>query len=143
MNRRDWNLVVLSAANGNPLSPVQLQKSLFLLQRTLPTSVIGEDFYVFEPYNYGPFDPKVYDDAMTLASMGLASRSESAGRWTEYSATAEGLREGSELAKTLHVDVRNYIRNLVEWVRSQPFASLVRTIYRHYPDMKANSIFRD
>ncbi len=56
MDRKEWNLLVLAAAGGEPFQPVQLQKALFLLSRKIPPSFLGPDFYHFEPYNFGPFD---------------------------------------------------------------------------------------
>jgi len=144
MERRDWNLLVLSAAGGEPLSPVQLQKALFLLGKNLPAKILGEDFYRFEPYNYGPFDSKVYLDAQTLSSLGLAAATRpTRGGWEEYSATPSGVNKAKDLCDTLPQAVPEYITGIVTWVRSLPFASLVREIYRLYPDTKVNSVFRD
>ncbi len=143
MCRRDWNLVVLASARGEPLSPLQLQKSLFLLGRNLPASVIGDDFYNFEPYNYGPFDARVYSDAAKLAFDGLATRLESGRRWTEYAATPKGMDRARQLEATVPTSISDYVKSLVSWVRSQSFPSLVRTIYRLYPEMRVNSVFDD
>jgi uncharacterized protein len=144
MERRDWNLLVLSAAGGEPFSPVQLQKSLFLLEKTLPSEVLGEGFYHFDPYNYGPFDSDVYADASILTFGGWARASQSSrGRWTEYAATPAGIKRAKELAATLPEGIEDYIGKIVRWVREQSFTSLVREIYRHFPEMKANSVFRD
>ena len=109
MERRDWNLLVLAAAGGDALTPVQLQKSLFLLGRTLPDTIIGEQFYRFEPYNYGPFDSSVYTDASILAYGKLAILSDQ-GRWKQYSATAAGLKRAKELEKGLAPEIADYIR---------------------------------
>jgi len=144
MERCDWNLLVLSAARGEPLSPVQLQKSLFLLERNLPPGVLGQDFYQFEPYNYGPFDSNAYADANVLAFRGLARSSQAAqGNWTQYSATPEGIEHARELGAMLPEGVVEYVEKLVRWVRNQSFSSLVREIYRRYPETKINSVFKD
>jgi len=143
MERRDWNLLVLSAAGGTSLSPVQLQKSLFLLERNLPVEVRGEDFYHFEPYNYGPFDSNVYSDASILTFQGLAQSSQSCqGNWTEYAATAEGMDRANVLKASLPRGVADYVGKIVQWVRGQSFTSLVRAIYERYPEMKEKSVFR-
>jgi hypothetical protein len=39
MKRALWTLLAISVANGKTLSPVQVQKSLFLLGRMLPDEV--------------------------------------------------------------------------------------------------------
>src|SRR5947209_2707195 len=69
MNRKDWTLLAICSANGNGLSPVQLQKALFLLSREMPNAV--GNFYHFTAYHYGPFDRAVYDDAERLAADGM------------------------------------------------------------------------
>src|SRR5439155_6656754 len=53
--RSAWVLLALLAAEGHSLTPVQLQKCLFLLGSRRPKDV-GRDFYHFRPYDYGPFD---------------------------------------------------------------------------------------
>jgi hypothetical protein len=143
MNRADWNLLTLAAAEGRPLSPAQLQKSLFLLSRKLPEQITGGTLYNFVPYNYGPFDPAVYSDAVVLAAQGLATVQQSSGGWTEYAATDAGIKAAAQRAGDLAPAVSTYIKDVVTWVRSQSFASLVKAIYREYPDMRANSVFRD
>jgi len=40
-------------------------------------------------------------------------------------------------------EVRKYLDDVVEWTRSLSFTELVKAIYQDYPDMKANSVFRD
>jgi hypothetical protein len=67
MERKHWTLLVLAAAGGDPLTPVQLQKTLFLLEKERP-EVSGRNYYRFTPYAYGPFDSRVYADAEILAS---------------------------------------------------------------------------
>jgi len=143
MERRDWNLLVLSAAGGEPFSPVQLQKSLFLLEQTLQPEILGANFYHFEPYNYGPFDSTVYTDAAFLTYQGLARTVQAPyGRWREYAATPEGMEKAQEFARTLPDGIEDYVTRVIRWVRSQSFTQLVSEIYRRYPDMRANSVFR-
>jgi uncharacterized protein len=140
MQRRDWNLLVLAAAEGQALSPVQFQKALFLISRNLPGEV-GENFYDFQPYNYGPFDADVYNDALSLVPEQLAAVSKSPQGWTEYSATPNGLARAKQIAEALDPKVSSYVERLVKWVRSQSFPALVRAIYHKYPEMKVNSVF--
>ena len=143
MNRQDWLLLVL-ASTEKALTPVQLQKSLFLLEKTLSDNLIGEDYYQFEPYDYGPFDSSVYQDAEVLADEQLTAIVPSiTGRWQEYSIRPEALDRVSEIKKDLPEDVQTYVRNLVNWTQSKSFSQLVRFIYEHYPEYKANSVFQD
>jgi hypothetical protein len=140
--RSDWNLLVLAAAEGEPLSPAQYQKSLFLLGRAYPTEIAGGSYYDFEPYNYGPFDAAVYSDADELERRGLVQISRSQGGWKEYAATSAGLARASELERGVPPKVADYIRRVVTWARGLSFADLVRAVYNSYPEMKANSIFK-
>ena len=140
MDREDWTLVVLAAARGEVLTPVQLQKALFLVGTEFPDEV-GDDFYRFSPYNYGPFSAHVYEDAESLEVKGLAEIFPVANRgWSQYGASPPGM----DRADTLEVspEVREYISELVDWIRKQSFSSLLRAIYREYPEYRANSIFQ-
>src|SRR5258707_9223608 len=76
MERPDWTLLATKFANQSGLSPVQLQKALFLLGKEMPKSV-GDDYYHFVPHNYGPFAKDIYSDADALAREGLIAITQS------------------------------------------------------------------
>jgi len=142
MRRADWTLLALAAAEGQSLSPVQLQKSLFLLSREC-TADVGDDFYNFEPYNYGPFDSAVYSDAAALEADGLARRVFYQGRsWAEYAATEEGLAAAESVRRRAPQRAATYLTAVVAWAQRLSFDQLVRAIYAKYPDTRARSIFR-
>lgn len=141
MNKKDWNLLVIAAARGGPLSPTQLQKSLFLLSQNMPPELLGGEFYNFEPYHYGPFNSDVYMDAKDLARTGLVSITPSTG-YREYAATSVGLERANDLRRALPEPVVSYVQQIVDWTRSMTFDQLCREIYRLYPEMKAKSIFQ-
>jgi hypothetical protein len=139
ISREDWTLLTLAAAQGATLSPVQLQKALFVLGKEMPGSVAG-NFYDFKPYNYGPFDGAVYQDAEKLEAKGLA-RILSAERWSEYAATPAGLTRADELRAQADPRAMAFLSTVVQWARSLSFSDLVRAIYAKYPEMRAKSIF--
>ncbi len=142
MQRQDWLLLALSAAQGNPLSPVQLQKALFLLGEKHPSSV-GRGYYHFIPYNYGPFDRLVYIDAERLRDAGLVSIEQRPGQqWNEYALTPHGMATATQLRQTAPSQAVDYLDELVPWTCSQSFESLVRAVYAEYPNMRQNSVFR-
>jgi len=144
MTRSDWILLAINASPKRTLSPVQLQKALFLFSMNLSDSQRKtEQFYNFEPYDYGPFDRSIYDDADRLVSAGEVSISESTSRYRTYSATPAGASRAEELCRVLHADVLDYVRRVVTWVCSLSFNGLVKAIYREYPAMRANSVFQD
>lgn len=141
-NRQDWPLLVLSFAGDKGLTPAQLQKTIFLLQKAFPEA--RDLTYEFQPYNYGPFDARVYDDVEFLAAHGLAQiRQKDGYNWRTYHISPSGKSAAKELAKNLEESVEVYLRRLVSWVQSLSFQRLIGSIYKKYPEFKVNSIFQD
>ncbi len=144
MERIDWTLLVIDAAGSHGIDPVQLQKCLFLLGRNCP-QIPAENYYHFQPYNYGPFDITIYQDAEMLQRQGFVSIQKTAWRkWAEYFVTPQG-KERAQALKTNEVgpEVSGYLQRLVDWARGLSFEELIKTIYAHYPEFRANSVFRD
>ena len=143
MDREDFLLMVVAAGGGMPLTPVQLQKCLFLVGENLKGE-IPDQFYEFEPYHYGPFDAEVYSDADSLESQGLlVSMGSSQGTWLDRAITSAGLERAKAAEKELSNSVRTYIQVMVEWAQSLSFSSLVKSIYGEYPQYRKNSVFQD
>ena len=143
LTRQQVLLAILAASNGRPYSPVQIQKAVFLVTENLPHLVGEGERFKFEPYDYGPFDQAVYADADQLEAAGLAEVIPQNGvRWSRYAASDRGVKNGEEYLKRMAPREREYIKTVATWVRSQPFESLVKSIYAQYPQMKVNSIFR-
>lgn len=140
---KDWTLIAIASSRSRPLTPVQLQKSLFLLGKKLPSEV-GPDFYSFEPYNYGPFSRQVYVDAEELNSNGLvAFVPHPGGDWQDYAPTRTGTKRASDIVKTASPKAVAYLSKVVQWSSEQTFPELVRWIYANYPEYKKNSLFTD
>lgn len=142
MNSRDFLLLVVAASDAKPLTPVQLQKSMFLISEAklaeTPTS-----FYEFEPYHYGPFDSEVYVDADVLQGEGLVIRMPSTrGAWTDTIVTPEGLIAAKSIEQNLSSQTTDYVKTVVEWVLAQTFSGLLRAIYEKYPAYRENSVFQ-
>jgi hypothetical protein len=143
MNRRDLVLAILSSSDGRPYTPAQLQKAVFLIARRMPRIIDGPAFN-FVPYDYGPFDSDVYSEAESLRRENEVIIAPSGvGRWNTYAASESGLNRGRTLLDRLDGPARTYLHEVSSWVRSQSFSSLVKSIYEAYPEMRANSIFRD
>lgn len=128
-------------------TPVQVQKLAFLMDRLVGDTIGGTGFE-FKPWHYGPFDKAVYealeelerDDLVEINDMGVQIRP------SQYRLTDLGRHEGNQRLQNLreqNPDAAEYIETLSHWVRSQPFASLLRAIYAEYPEMAANSVFKD
>jgi len=142
MKRHEWVLLVIAAAGGEGLSPVQLQKSLFLIRQNCKRAV-GPGFYKFIPFDYGPFNPDIYSDAEDLEAEGLVTISRRPGqRWVEYAATPKGIERARSLEEDLPEPVVTYIREVVAWARRQSFNQLVSAIYQQYPEYRKNSVFQ-
>ncbi len=141
MERKDWTLLVISEAGSVGLSPVQLQKCLFLLGKNLSDEV-GADFYSFVPYNYGPFDPAIYSDAQELIDKDLVTLARVSGKkWAYYVVTSSGVMTAQNAASQLSPSVREYIKSVVSWVHQLSFVELITAIYRAYPEYQVNSVF--
>ena len=140
MCRREWCLFTIAAASGESLSPVQLQKALFLIGDNLHPS---EDFYHFAAYDYGPFCREVYEDAELLEAEELIRIMHSSeGGYREYLATPSGVQRAKALRAKINPDHASYVEEVVAWVRSCSFNELISAIYKAYPEMKAKSVFQ-
>ena len=141
IDRRDFVLMAVAAGGSTPLTPVQLQKTLFLIGENLPE--IPDSFYEFEPYHYGPFDRDIYLDADKLEAEGLLFSIPSLnGAWLNRAVTPAGMKKAEELEDSLSEPSRAYIKTLVRWTQSITFSNLVKSIYAVYPKYRENSVFR-
>lgn len=141
MNKLDLLLVALAAGEKGEFTPVQIQKLMFLLDKNI-SNRLGGPFYDFRPYDYGPFDSAIYESLRELEQKGLVSSSLSSQGWKKHELTDLGYVKASELS--IHIDnsILDYIKAVSNFVRSLSFADLVSSIYKAYPDMKVNSIFK-
>lgn len=143
LERKDWALLAIAAAAGEPVSPVQLQKSLFLLGKNFAAD-LGVGFYRFDPYDYGPFASEVYRDAESLGGEGFIAidTAEPSRSWKMYAATPAGLERATQLEMVAPDGTAAYVKAVVAWARSLSFRQLVSAIYAQYPEQRANSVFR-
>jgi uncharacterized protein len=142
MDRQSLMLAALAASDGATHSPVQVQKLFFLLDKRIPSYTGGPHFH-FIPYDYGPFDPEVYDELHKLEQKGLVIiEHQPSTRWKSYRLTPQGQQWGEKLLGEIDEIARRYIRDVSRWVRSLSFAQLVSAIYKAYPEMQVNSVFR-
>jgi hypothetical protein len=144
MNRSNFVLAALSTAEGRAFTPVQVQKLFFVLDRNIPNALDEGEAFHFVPYDYGPFDSDVYRELEHWAYSGMAEVTQ-AGQFSmkTFRLTALGQREGERLLQELPERFQAYIREVSMFVRSLSFSDLVSAIYKAYPEMKANSVFRE
>jgi len=138
MKKEELLLLVLDRAGEKGLTPAQLQKAIFLLSKNFP-SKFG-NFYDFQPYNYGPFDKCIYLDFEKLEESGLAEKIDHNNPRHLYSISSEGHKSTDNI--NIKAEEQEYIKRLVAWIQTLTFQELISTIYKKYPEYKANSIFR-
>ena len=139
MKREDLLLKIIAAAEGESVTPAQLQKVAFLLGNEFGDR-LPDNYYIFQKYDYGPFCVEVYRDAEQLQREGLVSIVvNSSGGWKEYAATYQGVvkKHGA-----IPDEIASYINEKVEWARSLTFQQLVREVYREFPEYRENSVFQ-
>ena len=142
MEKEKWLLLTIAAGGQEGLTPVQLQKSLFLLGESLSQKALGKTFYKFEPYNYGPFNMTIYSDAECLGRQGLVEIQHEGRRWPQYRATAAGVRCAHDVRRALSEKVRDHLDAVVKWTQSKSFSQLIRAIYEKFPQYRKYSVFQ-
>lgn len=140
MDQKSIVLAALAAGSGAAHSPVQVQKLMFLIDREIP-KLVGGPHFDFQPYDYGPFDQNVYR-ALEQLRTEEALEIVSGPRLRRYRLTEAGQARGKQLLSELNVRARTFISAVSEFVRKQSFEDLVAAIYKAYPDMKVNSVFK-
>lgn len=141
MTKRELALAALSPAKGAWHTPVQVQKLLFLIERQRPDIVTEGPHFEFLPYHYGPFDKGVYEELEALCTSGLVQTRQS-GAWKSFALTETGEKSGTEFLDQLDPATRTFVEKTSAFVRSQSFSGLVSAIYKAFPEMKVNSVFR-
>ncbi len=139
MERLDLLLKIIVAADGEKVTPAQLQKVAFLVGMEFPQNM-PNDYYVFEKYHYGPFCADVYWDAEQLERDGMIAISvHPRGGWREYAATVRGSRIDF---MDIPVEMTTFIEDKVSWARGLSFQQLVREVYIQFPEYQENSVFQ-
>ncbi|NNH47557.1 SocA family protein [Stenotrophomonas maltophilia] len=140
MDRMEVMLAALASGAHEEFSPVQLQKLMFLIDRNIG-SAIGGPFFDFKPYDYGPFDVGVYNEFSVLSELEMGD-CHGDGKGRRYRLNDEGRARAQEVIAKLQPEVRDYMKSIAEFVQKVSFTTLVSSIYKHYPEMKVNSVFR-
>ena len=142
LTRQDWLLLALSKSPGGAMSPVQIQKAMFLFGQEAGDS-IGTDFYSFQPYDYGPFDAAIYADLRRMTSLGHVRGEWNPDRsWKTYKITGPGRGAALVLENDADARLAEYLGRIVAWVRGRSFSDLLRSVYAAYPEFAVNSVFR-
>jgi len=139
--REEIILAGLAPAKGKALTPVQVQKLFFLIDKNI-SKLVGGPHFDFKPYNYGPFDKAVYDE---FEEQRVAGNVELVPQrtWNDFRLTDQGQAQGERILAELPPKARDYIERAVEFVMRLSFSQLVASIYKAYPDMRVNSVFQE
>ena len=139
MQRQDVLLSILAAAEGEPLTPSQVQKVAFLVGKEFSDG-LPADFYEFEKHHYGPLCIEIYRDAEALQSQGMVMiLINKEGGWKEYAATYKGVVASGNCERH---PIFAYAREKVAWAKRLSFPQLVSAIYQQYPEYRENSAFQ-
>jgi len=142
IDKKSIVLASFAASNGGIHTPVQIQKLLFLIDKSVSTMVQGPHFN-FKPYDYGPFDQNVYTVLEGLCQEGSVEIIESGQTWKKYRLTPNGQKIGDNALNSIESKGQEFIREISKFVLSLSFPQLVSAIYKAYPEMKQNSVFKD
>ena len=139
MKRTDLLLKIIVAAEGEPVTPVQLQKVAFLVGMRF-SSELPTDYYDFQPFHYGPFCLDLYRDAEALERQGLILITvNQRGGWKEFSAS---YKSATADLRSIPDHVSDFICAKLRWAREVGFQELVGTIYSEYPAFRVNGVFQ-
>ena len=141
MNSYELLLASLGAAKQHPHTPVQIQKLIFLVEQNVADR-LGGPYFAFKPYDYGPFDAQLYDYLREMERKGIVISTATSGGWKSYALTDTGLHEAERISTTIDPYSLDYIQRASNFVRGLSFSDLVAAIYKAYPAMKENSVFR-
>jgi uncharacterized protein YwgA len=138
--REDIVLAALASGRFDQFSPVQVQKMFFLIDRNVGEQ-LGGPYFNFVPYDYGPFDAEVYEEIKKLSDDDFITIN-GYGSLRRYTLTEQGHEKGKSILERFPEVVQKYMSEVSKFVQKHSFTTLVAAIYKDYPEMKVNSVFR-
>jgi len=123
--RRAWLLLAIAIAGDSGLSPVQIQRSLFLLGQKREEQV-GPGFYEFEPHDSGPFSRDVYVDIDALvAAEHVVKEWVPASSSSAFRLSDAGRARVSEFRRKVKKEALAGLEDAVAWVKEQSYLDLI------------------
>jgi len=123
--RRSWLLVAIAISGDSGLSPVQLQRSLFLFGQKREEQV-GPGFYEFEPHESGPSSRDVYVDIDALVTAEYVVKEwVPDSSWSAFRLSDAGRARVTEFRRKVKKDALSGLEDAVAWVREQSYLDLV------------------
>ena len=140
MKKQDWLLIYLSLPSQSPLmDPIRIMKGLFLFKMELGDEL--KEFYDFVPYLYGPCSFEIYSDLSKLQLDNFVDEiSLPFSRWSYYRLSERGQEESEKLKNAATSDLVLKLIDIKRRVMSPPFLSLLREIYKKYPEYARSSV---
>lgn len=122
---KDWLLLAIAGAGDAGLSPIQLQRSLFLLSQKRKIQ-IGPGFYEFEPGDAWPFSKALYEDLDAFVAAGDVVK-EYLPEFTRcvFRLADPGRTLVEELGPQVKREAYAYLEEAVAWVREQSTLDLI------------------
>jgi hypothetical protein len=140
MTREDLVLLLADGAEGPyELDPVRLMKGSFIISQAGRPA--WRNLFQFRPYDYGPFDTRVYSARDGLVNEGLL-RVDRTGRYDAYSLTPAGTARIAAIEAELGPGDADWVRRTGRYVTSKSFAKLLDEIYTRWPDYAKRSVVR-
>lgn len=136
--RSDILLAIIAAAGDKGLNRVQLQKVAFLVSDEFGGR-LPDDFYAFGKHKFGPYSDDIRADTEMLLYWGCIRAEQGVEQQRgRYSIVDRCDSDTVNIAS----DIRQYIKETVDWVIDMSFGEVVRAVYRLYPEYRDNSVFR-
>jgi uncharacterized protein YwgA len=126
-------LNVLGLVPTEQFSPVQIQKLFFLLDKKL-----GFGCFNFQAHLYGPYDKGLTDALKRMSVSGKSIDMKNIDGLLYYQINSNSIPDTSRF---LDRGKREFIINMVSFVKSLSFKQLCMAIYNEFPDMAKNSVF--
>lgn len=138
LHREQWILLFL---REHPLDRMHLMKALFLLwyrsKRSIP------EYFVFEPYLYGPCSFEVYSVLEDLLANGFVVQlPHPVQQWACYFLTDRGKREAEAAVSFADPATLAQVKQIANEVSNLGFSELLRKVYKEAPEFSCNSVFR-
>lgn len=142
LSRDDWLLLFIGLPGGKFYTDqIRVMKGMFLLDMEGPQEL--RDLYDFQPYDYGPFDTRVYRDLDRLEAQGLVDVRYIIGTNRQvYGLTAKGEQRMKEVLEEAPKQIVAALREIKELVTSRSFTSLLQHVYDKYPAYAAHTVIR-
>ena len=123
----------------------KLEKLLFLVKEEVLKKhklPFEEDYYVFRPYNYGPFTEELFDDIELLSDLGFLPKTDEREN-DDFVLTSEGAQKASEIKDLLPNDIVAGIENIKKNYADRSLNNLLEYVYTKYPDYTLKSQIKD